>query len=385
MASKYFIAGGVDNKFGTAGNWASTDGGAHVAETVPTVADDIFFTSNSPNTCLVDSSNRAGLTLTTTGYTGTITLTTRLTISGAIILSGTTVFAGAEFLQGIVTASHTFAGATVPNLWFSGASQTHTLAETWTVTNLRIGSATNATVINSGQINISGNLDLSQSSTGVLTGSTNLNMTGTGSILLFSSTGTFRINLIFNTAGTITFGTGSFRYNSVTMTYTAGTVDATNCDLICILATTFDLQSAVKFKTVTMSGTGLTITLSSPMYCLGLATLGASTNTTTLNGSKLYIAGGITFAGTSGLVLGTTELVLNGTGTVNSLTTGLEQNPITIDAGIGTITVSGTGGSNLAVRIDFSKLKFTSGTVITDSGTWTAVGSGQTTATPFVG
>jgi len=367
MPNRFFVNGGVDNNWGTIGNWSLTSGGAG-GLSVPTTADDVFLDASSPN-CTVNASDRVALTFNSTGYTNTVTNTFRITVSGAITIGAGTLWAGNEYIHGNVTATHTSNGNTLRNFWLSGVA-THTLADNFTVGNFRFGNGGNSTVVNANQISMTGNLDLSQASSGILSGTTTLIMTGTGSVLLMSSTGTIRNNLTFNTSGTITIGTGTFRYSGGTMTYTAGTVNASNATLtITTNSTTLDV-SALTWGAVTLTGI-LTLTLTTDLRTSGLTSLGSSTSALVLNGSKIFAGGGMARPATTGGVSGTTEIVLSGTGTVNgTATTGVILNKITIDAGAGTITV--LDSNTQPVRIAFGQLRYVSGTVITDNGTWTA-------------
>jgi len=378
MPNRFFVNGGVDNNWGTIGNWSLTSGGAG-GLSVPTTADDVFLDASSPN-CTVNASDRVALTFNSTGYTNTVTNTFRITVSGAITIGAGTLWAGNEYIHGTVTATHTSNGNTLRNFWLSGVT-THTLADNFTVGNFRFGNGGSSTVVNANQISMTGNLDMSQASSGILSGTTTLIMTGTGSVLLMSSTGTLRSNITFNTSGTITIGTGTLRYSGGTMTYTAGTVNASNATLtIATNSTTLDV-SALTWGAVTLTGI-LTLTLTTDLRTSGLTSLGSSSSALVLNGSKIFAGGGMARPATTGGVSGTTEIVLSGTGTVNgTATTGVILNKITIDAGAGTITVQDS--NTQPVRIAFGQLEYVSGTVITDNGTWTK--GGGTRATPFVG
>jgi len=373
MASRYFVAGSAGNnnwgQTGAGSNWSLTSGGAG-GQAVPLSTDDVFIDVNSPATCTVDTSSRVCKSITAyTSWGGNLVMNQLLTVSGQIELGSAVTVTGTGKLESIAApvGNHNIA-TRVPNLGFRGAV-THTFSGTTAYCgNLFIGSTTNATVLNSGTIDISGDLDLSLNSTAILSGSAVLKMTGTGQVKYPSSTGVLRNNLEIDTSGTITFATGTFRYNTGTITHTAGTVDASGCDLNIVAATTLDCGSAVTWKTINVTGT-TTLTLTSDCYVSGLATLAGTTLTTTLTGSKLYVGGGLTINGTTGIITGTTEIVLNGTGTFTvATTTGLHACKLTIDAGAGTITTSGT------IRYPFDQIKYTSGTVVTANGTWAKAG-----------
>jgi len=83
------------------------------------------------------------------------------------------------------------------------------------------------------------------------------------------------------------------------------------------------------------------MTLSDNWVVSGLLSLGNSTFTTTVNGSQITCNGGLTINGTTGDVIGTTVIILAGTGTFtnSAKTTGTLKLPITINT-TGTITFS---------------------------------------------
>lgn len=379
MANRYFVNGGVNNNWGTIGNWSTTSGGAG-GSAIPLITDDVFFDANSPN-CTVDISNRVALSLTTTGYTNTITLTFGIVVNGAITLGSGTILTGSGKLSGQNTGTHTSNGVTIPNFALLG-SVTHTLADNFNVGNFYDGLSSNPTVINGNQINISGNLDFSVSATGILSGTTNFVMTGTGSLLPHTGAGQVRNNITFNTAGTITGTAGTLNYNTGAITYTAGTVNMTAVNLsINTVATTLACTSAIVWNAVSLLG-AVTHTLTQDLVAGGLVTIGSTTSATVINGFKVYCRAGLRFGGSSGNTSGTTEFVVAGTGTLDapSVSTGRIGNKITIDAtGAGTATCTST------FYIDLQQLKFVSGAVVTTNGTWAASGGGLITHSGMVG
>jgi len=387
MALRYFVAGSAGNnnwgQTGAGSNWSLTSGGAG-GQAVPTAADDVTIDANSPATCTVDTSSRVCKTLVTTGtWGGTLVMSQLLSVSGRIVLDATTTISGTGKLESIATPAlaHSF-GTYVPVLGLRGAV-THTFDNIVSCGNLFIGSTTNATVLNTNWIEINGDLDLSLSSTAILSGTTVLKMVGTGTIKYPTSTGILRNDLTIDTSGTITFATGTFRYNTGSILYTAGTVDASGCDLNIVAATTLNCGANVVWKTLNLSGT-TTLTVTTSAYFSGLVTLGGTTLTTTINhgagGVNLYAGGGLTINGTTGVIAGDCPIVMNGTGTFTvATTTGLHTATLYIDAGAGTVTTSGT------IRYPFNKLKYLSGTVVTDAGTWATAGGSSGGSFAYVG
>ena len=82
MALRYFRNTG-STSYSVTTNWSATDGGVSVGA-VPTAADDVYFTSNSGN-CVINATSVAK-TITCTGYIGTISGSSQLTVSGSITL-----------------------------------------------------------------------------------------------------------------------------------------------------------------------------------------------------------------------------------------------------------------------------------------------------------
>jgi fibronectin-binding autotransporter adhesin len=120
MADRYWV-GGTAAWDGTAGTkWATTSGGAGGAS-VPTSADDVFFTNLSTGTCTISTGNTGALSINCTGFTGTLAGSAAITVSGSI-----TLVAGMGFTYtGITTINGsgtiTSAGKTFPRLVISGS------------------------------------------------------------------------------------------------------------------------------------------------------------------------------------------------------------------------------------------------------------------------
>ena len=388
MAARYFVAGSAGNnnwgQTGAGSNWSLTSGGAG-GVAVPTAADDVFFDANSPATCNIATSNRVAKTVTTTGWTGTLTfaVTIKLSVSGNITLTSNTTItqAGADAIfEAITTSTITFGGCYIPVFGLRGAV-THTLADDGTVGMFYYGSTTNNVVVNgTGKITCT-TLNMGLSSTGTLSGTAEIILGGGSPCYLNvpTSTGVLRNSLTFNTSSTVGFTFATFRYNTGTIKHLAGTVDASNCDLNIVASTTLDCGSAVTWKTINVTGT-TTLTLTSDCYVSGLATLAGTTLTTTLTGSNLRCAGGLTINGTTGIITGTTVIVLTGTGTFTmATTTGLHACNLHIDAGSGTVTTSGT------IRYPFNKIKYITGDVFTDAGTWASAAGTTEKSFAYVG
>lgn len=103
MANRYFVNGLSNNNWGNTANWSLTSNGT-TGVSVPSVSDDVFFDSFSPN-CIIDTSSRVCKSLNFTGYTRTITFSQQLTVSGDITLSPNMTILGSSNL--IINANST--------------------------------------------------------------------------------------------------------------------------------------------------------------------------------------------------------------------------------------------------------------------------------------
>lgn len=361
---RYFISGGVDNNWGTTGNWSLTSGGGG-GQAVPTASDTVHLDANSPN-CTVNASARVARILDFTGYTNTITMTYGITVSGNITLGASMGIAGASGLTVNTTATLTSNGITWPNgLTLAGTSQTYTLGDNWTVSGTLTLSGTTAITLNGAfNMNVGGSLTVSTSTSGTTT----IVMNGTGT---WSGAGTLKNNLTFNTAGTITVS-GTVYFNSKTLTYTAGTMSVGTS----ILSTVTHSNTTTTFNTsgmtwANMNHAGATFTLTSDINISGTLTLGSTIFSTTMNGAYHVNVGGIGNApgAGGGVTLGTAAIVFNGTGAWNANTQ--LRNNVTFNSA-GTITIT-TGVFNSAT------LTYTAGTMSVGSSTLYLQGGTSTT------
>jgi hypothetical protein len=209
--------------------------------------------------------------------------------------------------------------------------------------------------------------DLSQGTTAITSGTTNLIMSGSG-VWSNSSTGQLRNNLTFNSAGTITIS-GSVRFNTGTLTYTAGTMVHSSSNLLVTSSTTLNLNGAGTFVGIDLESASTT-TLTSNLNCTN-AILGNSTNTTTVNGAyNINVGGNLTINVTTGAITGTSTVVLNGTGNVSMplATSGSYRLSTTINTA-GTSTFVGT------LRLQDMTFLYTTGSTIWTSSTLRVTGT----------
>lgn len=378
MATYYFRNTG-DVNWGTATNWSLTDGGGATGA-VPLVTDDAVFTANSGN-CSINSTFRVCATLNTTGYSNTITFANDLRVNGNITLGGSTILAGTNFLNVTNTCTFTSNGVVIPNLRIGLTTGfTTTLSGGITVSGnfLIFGSTGQTFTINSNTITISGaSSTITVGAAGVTTisaGTTTFNVTGTCTITTVGTSPQLRNNLTINTAGTVTIS-GTFAYNTGTLTYTAGTVSTTGSTLSVGTTTSFNtgaiIWNNVVFSTATMTITG-------NFNVGGTLTLGGGTNSVVCNGGTINASGNVTLASTNttNTALGSSVLNLNGTGTVSSANMQLRLSTNINTSG--TITFSGV------LQYNTGTLTYTAGTVITTGSTLAVASSGTSLNTGAV-
>lgn len=354
MAARFFVNGGVDNNWSTIGNWSLTSGGTG-GEAVPTASDDVAFDSNSPN-CTVNTSNRVCKTLNFTGYTGTITMTMGITVSGSVTLVSAMAIAGTGFLAVNATGTLTSNAVAWPNaLNIGGTSQTYTLADAWTVTGLITANGTTATTV-AGTFSITAN--------GGFTSTVASFILSTGTLILGG--GTWNSNGVVFT-GNVTFAgnvtvSGNVSWRTGTMLYSSGTITTTSSTLTMTAAGTLNTNGII-WNNFTASGT-ITITLSSDLTLTGTLTLGTTTLTTTINGAfNINAKGNVTLSGSTAIIAGTATIIMNGTSnqTLSTPSSTQIKTNFKIDSTGGTITMP-------------TQLQYSTGTFTYLQGTVTAGG-----------
>jgi fibronectin-binding autotransporter adhesin len=222
MADRYWV-GGTASWDGTAGTkWATTSGGAGGAS-VPTSADDVFFTNLSTGTCTIASGNTGAKSINCTGFTGTIAGSTSISVAGSITLVAGMTFThiGTKTITG--TGTITSAGKTFGGLSVIGADITVTLGDALTTGSASFSLAQGTFDTANFNMNLgSGTFISTGSLTRVLNlGSSTLTVTGSGTGVNFSGTN-FTLNAgtsLFTFSGiNVTFTGGGFTFNNVSFT-----------------------------------------------------------------------------------------------------------------------------------------------------------------------
>jgi hypothetical protein len=230
MADRYWV-GGTAAWDGTAGTkWATTSGGAGGAS-VPTSADDVFFTNLSTGTCTISTGNTGALSINCTGFTGTLAGSAAITVSGSVTLvAGMTVtYSGTLTLNG--TGTLTSAGKTLGPVTINGSGITVTLGDALTssgaltVTQGTFDTANyNVTATDVSSTNSNTRAITLGSSTITLSGTTTVFNAATNTNLTFNAgTSTFVLSGAGSTldGGSNIAGTGLVFYN---VSYTSTTV-----------------------------------------------------------------------------------------------------------------------------------------------------------------
>ena len=335
----------------TGGNWNATT--TWVGGVVPIASDDVAFTATSGNlTVNVSTAQLVGINF--TSYVGTITFSGfNINVAGTVNLgTGGYTQAGASGGLNINgTTSLTTNGVTwTRGFVFSGAAGTLTLVDTLNVSNLVIGPNTGVYTINSNSINIFGNLTLGSvaANTVVVEGTTTINLKGTGTWSSANASGNpVGVNINIDAgANTVTctgvLGIGR-QSGSMTFAYISGTVNATGATLHFNRAsstTTVNLTSAVTWGAILISQTGITVTLTGDLYA-GSFSSSTSGTINTSTSKYMYISGNCSYSSTSSIT-GTSRIVLTGTGTLQTSSTGFFSIFIDINAPSATRTISGT-------------------------------------------
>jgi len=230
MADRYWV-GGTASWDGTAGTkWSATSGGAGGAS-VPTTADAVFFDAASGAvTCTIATGNTNALSITCTGFTGTLAGTAAITVAGGITLvagmtythTGTMTITGSGTLT---TAGKTFSAVTV-----NGSGITVTLGDAFNNTgrNFLVNQGTFSTANYAFTV---GALQSTTTSVRTITlGSSTVTVTiGSGDVFRFSNpanltfnAGTSQINIAL--ASATNFIGGAKTFNNVAFTGVGGSL-----------------------------------------------------------------------------------------------------------------------------------------------------------------
>jgi hypothetical protein len=281
---------------------------------------------------------------------GSLTLSPTMTITGAstLILSTSTVTPNGKAWAGTVQVT----------------ANTITLTADWTITNYLGGSTSNTATWNGFKLYVTGDFSTGTVTSGTIAGTTEIVLSGTGTLSSSMTTGRFVCPLTINTSGTITIS-NVLNIGGV-LTYISGTVVTTGTTLNVLQSAATLSTGAIVWNHVTFASNSLTHTLASNLLGSGTLTLGGTTGVVVLNGLFEIVWSGavITSAITSGSFTGTATLRITNNCTVGaaSITTGRISIPHIVDAAGKTVTISNTWPT------DISHWKRIAGDIVTSEG-----------------
>jgi len=369
MANRYWV-GGNANWDSTAGTkWATTSGGVG-GSAVPTSTDDVFLDNGvgTGNVTLASGYAANCKSLVCTGYVGTLAsanTTGSCTVAGAITFVAGMTLSITNTMSATTTATLTSGGKTFAGILILGGAGaiTHTLADNWTISGTLRFTGNTSLTINGFTLYTSGNLEGNTNGGIIVNGTTNIQMTGTGT-WSHTTSGYIYNNLTFNSAGTITISGNVYKATN-TLLYTAGTLVWTGSTLNIgngAATTTVLTLGAQTPNNLTFSSSTAVITLSANLTITGNYTVTGNASAT-INGFILYIGGSLSInLNASVSQTGTTNIEMNGTGTWSHSTTGYLTNNLTINTA-GTFTVSGN------VYKNGGTILYTAGTTVWTSST----------------
>ena len=330
MAVKYAIQGGGNWSGST---WNTADNQATSNTTAPVAGDTANITANCVAGVTVDVAS-ACLVLDCTGFNSNLVMNNTVTVAtgGTIKLpSGASgALTGTSNIISNGTLALTTNTKSIPALTW-GTTGTKTITGDTTITGLM--TVTGNTIINTGTITLAGGMTLNAT----LDGSSPLILTG--GTWSGATAGLLCCSLSF--AGNSTVSGMVYIYVSVhtcTLTYTSGTIDASTATLnFAISGITMNTGSNIRWGTISSPyvSNPTNVTLSSDLYCTNITS--ATNSYLTINSATYVVNCNGTIASTTTTFNGTADIMMTGTGAIDS-TTNIWKCPIEINTA-GTITI----------------------------------------------
>lgn len=352
MALRYWITGG-DGNFNSTSNWAATSGGI-VTASVPNLADDAIWDANSGSGTVAINVESAVNSVDFRTFTGTVDFRDSLRVTRNIFLGATMSFTNSVgtpnlILTGSASGTMSSDGVAFPYRFTfqpSRATGAVTLVGNWRAKEVYLGSSSTpgSFTVNLNNFLVDTNMyNLSTSSR--ITGTTTFSMVGTGTYSTNHTQGDFVARLSINTPGTVTFAPGLVGgiNNSLTWTYTTGSVVSAGTTLVANSATRLTLNPIV-FDNLSFTGSS-TITLGSDLNYNSNALI-------VNNGSK-------SFAGVGGIYK------------INHLGTGSFTNSTTFLIGFSDTVIFNFQGSGTINNVNPTGSWFFTPMIINTSGTYT--------------
>ena len=395
MATLTFV-GSTTQSFGASAAWSPAQ--------VPTTADLCIFASSSA-TCSINTTSLVCGGIDFTTYNKRIAFGTNgLAVYGNITLgtqmgftfASTAAYNGYNLVMatgGSLTTNGMTMGVPFGFYNTAGSNITYTITDYLNCSeNFSTGANNpNTHTINGGTISLYKNFGInigSNTSTTLTTGTSNIVMLGTGTIVTTANTnGGLANNFTINPTATVTLPTTLY-YRTGTLTI-AGTPTFTNTGTLAVTGTMNYLSASSSSSYLipfTISIGASTLTLLSDIYQRGGLGMAGST----INGNNLYIySGSITNTGTSG---GTTVLRLSGTSSSSTITnlsgTTINNNIVINTPGTVTINSLQFGGStftytagNVTILNTFTPATLTAQTFTMPSSKFLTVAFGIANAT----
>lgn len=343
---------------GTAWNnntsWSTTSSTGPSSGSIPTLADDVIFDVNSAATCPVSTTVGFCRDITTTGWTGTITLNVDLSVQRNHVLSSTTTINGTAFYCANGTGSITSNTILFPNFKLNRSSGTFTLTLNDVLNVINIVQDFNGAVTNGFSVNVNGNMVFANTNV-AYSGTTIYNLVGTGNLGYVNVTSFYSCTININTTGTITFLSG-VHINTGTLTYIAGNVITTGSTVLfngtnSVTSKNLSTGNEILFNNINAStgGPATTTTLNNDIIVLGNFTV-SNFNGHNFNGGKILVSGNIVNpttlqanGGTSIMeMVGSNPASITNVGATPSSATGILSRSLTINkSGGATVTLIG--------------------------------------------
>jgi hypothetical protein len=282
MADRYWV-GGTASWDGTAGTkWATTSGGAGGAS-VPTSADNVFFTAASGTVTVTVSATANCANLNFTGFTGTLAGTSSILIYGSVVIvAGMTITHTGTLYFSATSGSYTLTtnGKSIPSriiFGFNASTSTWTLQDALTNTNNN-GIAVDYGTFTTNNYNVTAvSLVSSNSNTRAINlGSSTLTLSATVAVN-FGVAGA-AANLAFNA------GTSSIVASGTSGYFSGGSKDFYNLSYTSTAGSTFGLEAVNSANNITVAGrasAGVTqLSILGDTTVNGTLTFSAGTNAT---------------------------------------------------------------------------------------------------------
>lgn len=343
---------GTTSDWGTPGNWSP---GTSAAGVGPTVGDTVIFNGTSSAACTTGTTARNCLTLTTTGYIGTLTIgdstAGTLTVTGNVTIGNHTILGTANLIMtGSSATLDVTTGVTIPNFQCGAVNQTITLSRSTTITNFSKAGPTTATF---NAASPATSLNITNGS--IITSLGNFIMGANVTLTIVGSSSIGAIN--FNGAMNVSSGATLTHNGSLLNLGTAGIATTFNCSSGIFIpgthtvnfGTTITLNMGTTNSFFNLSSSVATVTMQSDIRVTNNFTLSSTNN---YNGAFNIIVGGNFGTVGTGRINNTSpsrKIIMTGSNTSSvTITNGTIGNNYTLEIDCGSKPVTFTGNTILA-------------------------------------